>query len=221
MESDKLHGMPECNWRFGDVMTFLVTVDDVLRDGGLRFRLLSKTDFRFGPLQMELAQTVELGIEGALDLRDALLKCCQPGVPPGSPFRPFAEPTTRCWDSPVLQIDLIQMQSACPLDVAATAFVSVTYFGDPSSLLQKAEKADKPLLKRIAGPCLDPCHCADPAVQGSVIPSFAEPDSEKPPDSDYTTCILSGCEDPQAFRESCLQLGSACLPPHLLALQPP
>ncbi|OLP79816.1 Branched-chain-amino-acid aminotransferase [Symbiodinium microadriaticum] len=183
MESDKLYGMPECNWRFGDVMTFLVTFDDVLREGGLRFSLLAKTDFRFGPLQMELAQTVELGA-GALDLKNALLTCA-----PVQSRSPFAGPATaRCWDSPVLRIDLIQMQSACPLDIAATAFVSVTYFGDPSSLLQKAEKADKPLLKRIAGPCLDPCHWADPDAQGSVIPSFAEPDSEQPPDSEYTTC---------------------------------
>ncbi|CAE7345035.1 ilvE [Symbiodinium sp. CCMP2592] len=182
MESEKLCGMPDCNWRFGDVMTFLVTVDDVLREGGLRFSLLSKTDFRFGPLQMELAQTVELGA-GALDLRDALLTCA-----PVQSQSPFAQPATRCWDSPVLRIDLIQLQSACPLDVAAAAFVSITYFGDPSSLLQKAEKADKPLLKRIAGPCLDPCHCGDPPAQGSVIPSFAEPDSEQPPNSEYTTC---------------------------------
>ncbi|CAE7218760.1 ilvE [Symbiodinium natans] len=175
------HSEPvECNWRFGDVLTFLVTADDVLQ-GGLRFSLLSRTDFRFGPLQMELAQTVELGA-GALDLRDAL-KALPHGPPQGK---------TRFRESPVLQIALLQMQSGCPLDVAATAYVSLTYFGDPSRLLQEAAKAERPLLKRIADPCLDPCrHCADSdAAQQHALPrtSFAEPDSEQPPDSDYNTC---------------------------------
>ena len=130
---------------------------------------------------MELAQTVELGA-GALDLRDAL-KALPHGPPQGK---------TRFRESPVLQIALLQMQSGCPLDVAATAYVSLTYFGDPSRLLQEAAKAERPLLKRIADPCLDPCrHCADSdAAQQHALPrtSFAEPDSEQPPDSDYNTC---------------------------------
>ncbi|CAE7340846.1 ilvE [Symbiodinium pilosum] len=173
----------ECNWRFGDVMTFFVTADDMLQ--GLRFRLLSKTDFRFGPVQMELAQTVELGA-GSLDLREALLQC--------APVQPaFAAPmNTNPWESPILHLDLMEMQSGCPRDVAATASVSLSFLADPSWLLQEAEKAERPLFKRMADPCLDPCsHCANANTsRGGGFPqtSFAEPDSEKSPDSEYKTC---------------------------------
>ena len=188
----------ECNWRFGDVMTFLVTADDVLR-GGIYLRLLSRTDFRFGPVQMELAQTVELGA-GALDLRDALPECM--------PLQqPLGQIQTDCWESPVLPVALIQMQPGCPLDIAATAFVSVTFFGDPRQLLQEAEQVERPLFKRMADPCLDPCrHCSDPGeLHGDALP-LAEPESEQMPDSEYNTCevpsYLYNSWSPEARLES-------------------
>ena len=119
-------------------------------------------------------------------LREALLQC--------APVQPaFAAPmNTNPWESPILHLDLMEMQSGCPRDVAATAFVSLSFLADPSWLLQEAEKAERPLFKRMADPCLDPCsHCANANTsRGGGFPhtSFAEPDSEKSPDSEYKTC---------------------------------
>lgn len=88
----------ECPWRFGDALTFMVKIKDVLGPG-LRLRLRALSDVTLGPVQFQLSSVAELG-EACVDLRRRALPGC---VRDASKQRPGA---AEVWQSPVLLIPL-------------------------------------------------------------------------------------------------------------------
>ncbi|CAJ1370511.1 unnamed protein product [Effrenium voratum] len=148
----------DCNWRFGDKLTFALRLRDL--GCGLRLRLQGKRDFRLGPWQVELAQSADLG-EGLLDLQKALQQC-----------RKSAESE---WESPLLHIPLLNLQGSEEFAV----FALVVLEGDLPTLLEQAEMAGKSVVQRAMYPCVQCTSCAC---------EVAEPESEAPPASEYSTC---------------------------------
>mmetsp|Transcript_102832 Transcript_102832/g.299975 ORF Transcript_102832/g.299975 Transcript_102832/m.299975 type:complete len:321 (+) Transcript_102832:307-1269(+) len=86
----------ECPWRFGDTLTFIVGLKDVIGPG-LKLHLTAHSDVTLGPLQLQLSQVAEVG-EARVDLRSRAL----PGCVPARRRQGGAE----SWDSPVLLIPL-------------------------------------------------------------------------------------------------------------------
>lgn len=86
----------DCPWRFGDSLTFMVNLKDVLGPG-LRLRLRASSDVMLGPVHLKLSQLSDLG-EAGVDLRHrALPGCVRAKHDPGG---------AEIWGSPVLLIPL-------------------------------------------------------------------------------------------------------------------
>jgi len=90
----------ECPWRFGDVLTFVASVKDVVGPG-LRLRLRAHSDITLGPVMLQMSHVADLG-ETAVDLRQRVLPSCV-GC---SVCRRLSKGNERLWESPPLLIPL-------------------------------------------------------------------------------------------------------------------
>eukprot|EP00929_Paragymnodinium_shiwhaense_P103185 TRINITY_DN66508_c0_g1_i1.p1 TRINITY_DN66508_c0_g1~~TRINITY_DN66508_c0_g1_i1.p1 ORF type:complete len:431 (+),score=101.24 TRINITY_DN66508_c0_g1_i1:216-1508(+) len=120
----------ECPWRFGDSLTFVANIKDVLGPG-LRLKLRAHSDVNLGPLQLQLASTADLG-EAAVDLRRRVLPACvrKDGA------------AVAMWESPLLLIPLLHVRGGVVAenhDIGqATAHVALVFSMnvDPESILE-------------------------------------------------------------------------------------
>eukprot|EP00928_Gymnodinium_smaydae_P022898 TRINITY_DN19091_c0_g1_i1.p1 TRINITY_DN19091_c0_g1~~TRINITY_DN19091_c0_g1_i1.p1 ORF type:complete len:468 (+),score=91.30 TRINITY_DN19091_c0_g1_i1:171-1574(+) len=125
----------ECPWRFGDSLTFVAGVQDVLGPG-LRLRLRGYSDVSLGPLQLQLTGVSELG-EAAVDLRQRVLPAC---VGRGRGGARSAEGVTS-FESPVLLLPLLHTRGgvvSADHDLGkATAHVAMVFSlnVDPETIL--------------------------------------------------------------------------------------
>ena len=116
----------DCPWRFGDVLTFKLTMQD-LQGPGLKLKLRAISDFTFGPLQLQMSRRQDVG-EACVDLRRRALPFCGPK-------------TAEAWESPVLLIPLSHVRGglfggAAPLgEAVATVAVSFLVDTDPETIL--------------------------------------------------------------------------------------
>lgn len=92
----------ECPWRFGETLTFKVTLKDLLGPG-LRLRLLGLSDINVGPLQVHLSHIAELG-EACVDIRRRVL----PGCVRCENGR--SRESVPMWESPVLLIPMAHVR---------------------------------------------------------------------------------------------------------------
>jgi len=201
---------PECNWEFGDTLTFSVRTSDVL-GGGLRLRLGSRTDLCLGPVQVNLPKAHDLG-EGMLDLREKVLPECRPQPSPSSLVVEEAKKVSQAkvakgasgplgqswWQTPRQVVSLTRVWSDRPLATVARIVLSVSVNVDPQEILREAAHAEMPLVKKVVDPfvqCFDTQTC-NRGYAGSQCESLRpyrnlwddEPESEASPMSDYNTC---------------------------------
>lgn len=161
-------------WRFGDTLTLVLNLEDLLGQG-LRLRLRATTDIRLGPLQLELARTCELG-ECIMNLREHVLPACihsesceQDGW--GDSVR--TDTTNQVWKSPVVLIPISLMNNKECSGISSTsrghavadsfhyenahvvsAHIALS-FGvtkEPDMLIKLADKAERSLTEKLASP---------------------------------------------------------------------
>lgn len=201
--------VPQCNWQFGDTLTFSVRTKDV-QGGGLRLRLGSRTDLCLGPIQVNLPNSHDLG-EGMLDLREKVLPECrrQPSssssvldqATKGSQTnlaKGSAQPGQSWWQTQPQVVSLTRVWSDRPLATVSRVVLSVSINADPDEILREVARAEMPLVKKVVDPFVQCCEmqpwrrgCTDSQCE-SLRPYRNlwndEPESEAPPMSDYSTC---------------------------------
>lgn len=125
----------ECPWRFGETLTFIATLKDVLGPG-LKLRLTAHSDVTLGPVQLQLSQVAEVG-EARVDLRSRALPGCVPSRrKPGG---------AESWDSPVLLIPLAHVRGGLVGEGQelgnAVAHIALAFStdADPDDILEAAE----------------------------------------------------------------------------------
>uniref|UniRef100_A0A6T1E6K8 WW domain-containing protein n=1 Tax=Alexandrium monilatum TaxID=311494 RepID=A0A6T1E6K8_9DINO len=125
----------ECPWRFGDTLTFIVNLKDVLGPG-FKLRLTAISDVFLGPVQLQLSQVAEVG-EARVDLRTRALPGCVPAR-----RRPGR---AESWDSPVLLIPLAHVRGGLVCQDQelgnAVAHVALAFSADadPDCIIEAAE----------------------------------------------------------------------------------
>lgn len=153
-------GGDRCPWRFDDTLTFAVGAADVL-GGGLRLRLGARSDVHFGPLQVRLPTTQDLG-EGILELRAGVLSACRLAAHAAVDGRSggrdgAAARGKKVWQTPVLVVPLIRagdlMRSGGSAAVSHV-WLSCSVSVDPEKLLLEAEQAGRSLVDRVVDPCM-------------------------------------------------------------------
>lgn len=139
----------ECPWRFEDTLTFVAHVPGDLLGDGLRLRLRAHSDFRLGPLQLELSRAQELG-EAMIDLRRRVLPACVKG-------RQRTGASGLVWESPALLFPLLHVKGGLvpqgdELGSCASAHVALAFSvsSDPEACLALADLAAKPFSERVA-----------------------------------------------------------------------
>lgn len=154
----------ECPWRFGDTLTFVAGLADVMGPG-LKLRLTAHTDLRLGPLQVELARQKDLG-GCIIDLRRRVLPACvhtRRCDPDGSGGVAGPDGSHTLWETPVLLLaltpsapvsegDISQGSSCAPAHVALTFGVS----SNPEVLTKLAADAERPLAEKVVSPFVSP-----------------------------------------------------------------
>mmetsp|Transcript_59999 Transcript_59999/g.131812 ORF Transcript_59999/g.131812 Transcript_59999/m.131812 type:complete len:445 (-) Transcript_59999:82-1416(-) len=94
----------ECPWRFGDTLTFIVSLKDLLGPG-LRLKLRAFNDVTLGPVQFKLSRVDDLG-EACVDLRRRALPGCVRGEAGRRGGGRGGGGGAEVWQSPVLLIPL-------------------------------------------------------------------------------------------------------------------
>lgn len=146
-------GANECPWRFGDTLTFVACLDDVLGPG-VHLQLQGYSDVRLGPLQVDLGTAVELG-QATVDLRQRVLPACvMVGVNPDSCVRGMSIESLdeAPWESPTLVIPLTRVCggiTASPSDSPCVA-VAFSINTDPERVLREADEASRPLYAKVS-----------------------------------------------------------------------
>lgn len=220
----KAEEVPDCNWSFGDSLTFAVRIRDVL-SGGMRFRLSARTDFCIGPVQINLPKAQDLG-EGMLDLRERVLPECRLSSQ-NSPQDGKTAPTGcggiagSIWQSPAIVVPLTRVWSDRPLAPVARVVVSVSVYTDPQDILQDARDAQMSLVGKVVDPfvrCMDLPACGK--TQSCRLGRFCqkdssrmpyqhvlneEPESEASPASDYNTCEVPPSLSVGSRRDACIE----------------
>ena len=86
----------ECPWRFGDTLTFMVSLKDVTAGPGLRVKLRAQSDITLGLVQFQMSREAEIG-EACVDLQRRVLPgCCDRRILRG----------VEVWESPVQLVPL-------------------------------------------------------------------------------------------------------------------
>jgi len=133
----------ECPWRFGDTLTFVASVKDVL-SGDLRFRLRAHSEVFLGPVQLQLQSVAELG-EGSCNIRQRVLPAC---VRDRHLCNGMA---SSLWESPMLPVPLSHVKggvvSADHGLGEAVAHVTVVFKldRDPEALMELADDQVRPV----------------------------------------------------------------------------
>lgn len=120
----------DCPWRFGDVLTFKLSMQD-LQGPGLKLKLQAISDFTLGPVQLQMSRRQDVG-EACVDLRRRALPFC-------------GQKRSEVWESPVLLVPLSHMRgglfggSAQLGEAVATVAVSFLVDTDPETILAATE----------------------------------------------------------------------------------
>lgn len=130
----------ECPWRFGDTLTFVATIEDVV-GAGFKFRLRCNNDVFLGPVQFQLSSLLDLG-EGHASLRHRVLPAC---------VRDRHSSSADTWESPLLPIPLSHVRGGLiGADHGlgeAVAHVTVVFGmdADPEELLATVDQKERPV----------------------------------------------------------------------------
>lgn len=136
----------ECPWHFGDTLTFVATLKDVLGPG-LRFRLRAHSDILLGPVQFQLQSVADLG-EGSFSLRHRILPACVRDR--------HTTNGVESWESPMLPVPLSHVKGGvCSanhgLGEAVAHVTCVFKLGtDPEELIEMADDQVRPVADVIA-----------------------------------------------------------------------
>lgn len=119
----------DCPWRFGDVLTFKLSMQE-LQGPGLKLKLRAVSDLMLGPLQLQMARRQDVG-EACLDLRRRALPFC-------------GRKGEEVWESPVLLVPLSHVRGGIFADAqlgeaVATVAVSFSVDTDPETILAAVE----------------------------------------------------------------------------------
>lgn len=142
----------ECPWRFGDSLTFVATLQDIVGPG-IRLRLRAHSDLTLGMMQLQWAGVADLG-ETAVDLRRRVLPACVGRNK--RPNAPKAEGSASWWESPVLLIPLLHVRGGLVgehYDLnEPTGHVAVVFSlnADPEALLAAAEVQERGVTEVLA-----------------------------------------------------------------------
>lgn len=121
----------DCPWRFGDVLTFKLSLQD-LQGPGLKLKLQAISDFTLGPVQLQMSRRQDVG-EACVDLRRRALPFCG------------QKRSDSVWESPVLLVPLSHVRGglfggAAQLgEAVATVAVSFLVDTDPETILAATE----------------------------------------------------------------------------------
>ncbi|CAE8612093.1 unnamed protein product [Polarella glacialis] len=124
----------ECPWRFGSLLTFALSIDDLAAGNGhLELRLSTETDINLGPLSLQLPRT-SLG-QATVDLRRHVIPICSAVKNLGSMQKRF--------ESTVQMVALASLE-AVPMGSLAVVF---ELDADPVELFAAVAAADTARLK--------------------------------------------------------------------------
>lgn len=134
----------QCPWRFGETLTFVGRVADVL-SAGLRVSVRAQSDFQLGPVQFQFSGVSELG-EASIDIRKRALPACIGNQKHGKDT----------WESPVLVIPLSHVRGGkCGADHGlgdAVGHVTLLFSvdTDPETILADADAETRCVADRAA-----------------------------------------------------------------------
>jgi len=123
----------QCPWRFGETLTFVGRMEDVLSPG-MHILVKASSDFQFGPVQFQFAGASDLG-EASIDIRRRALPACIGQQKPGK----------EVWESPVLVIPLSHVRGGkCGEghgigDAVAHVTLAFSVDMDPETILAAAD----------------------------------------------------------------------------------
>lgn len=125
----------DCPWRFGDVITFSIRLEDLRRDPALHLRLHASSDITVGPLQLQL-KSAEVG-EAQIDLIRRVL--------PGCVLERQKPESRQSWVSPLMLVPMAHIRGGlcgANLDLGeAVAHVALAFGvdADPEAILEAIE----------------------------------------------------------------------------------
>jgi hypothetical protein len=136
----------ECPWRFGDTLTFVAHLSDVLGHG-LVLRLRAESDYFLGPLEFQGAGGPSEVGETAVDLKRFVLPACVGGECCKTHSH---SPDIVLWETPVLVVPLSHVRGAIRKDglgigepVGHVAFVFCVD-ADPEQILEASSHVNRP-----------------------------------------------------------------------------
>mmetsp|Transcript_111012 Transcript_111012/g.313033 ORF Transcript_111012/g.313033 Transcript_111012/m.313033 type:complete len:594 (-) Transcript_111012:282-2063(-) len=156
LDSEEGAQCPPCPWRFGDTLTFVAHLADVVGPG-LRLNLRTSSEVRLGPLQVDMSAMRELAASN-VDLRRRVLPACvncRQCDPDGNQSTSDPSGGQRLWETPVLVIPFAHAGGIVPDVVgqaAAHATIVFSVTTDPEALLRAAENATRPLSDKVVQP---------------------------------------------------------------------
>lgn len=136
----------ECPWRFGDTLTFVAHLSDVVGHG-LVLRLRAESDYFLGPLEFQGAGGPSEVGETAVDLKRFVLPACVGGECCKTHSH---SPDIVLWETPVLVVPLSHVRGAIRKDglgigepVGHVAFVFCVD-ADPEQILEASNHVNRP-----------------------------------------------------------------------------